>query len=415
MEEIKAAWERGKPFYLTGTVHSPYSGCFYEPNIWLVTPIGCDLQSTLMSDIPSRYDPIRETFSKKYEDLRMRHQYALGAVKHAWSDFINANSYSWNRPFTDEMRESLCTLFDKWMELDDSINIMRCEMADIAQQYPAMKQPELCVWPLYASGQGIGLDAIHSLSDLLEVVLDEDASSLADRESWPFALDGTRYGSEMGSHSSGRIDSWEVGSFDEPINNASFAGERYWMKALEVASSEYGLYLTWECSQCSAAIEFSGDGEGQPEPTGYHGGGGICIHYTDVMCDECAREGMCQVCSDAGCTVLEAYDPNVADKGWSLCEYCTEKLLASSGLVGEVDLPDTVELLWYRAKPTDVARLCFCIEDTPIEELSFDENAVIQAADAMSIEHLEQTYAHIYAGISLPGNTVENIAYNNLD
>ena len=38
LDEVTEMWSVGKPFYLTGVVSAPYSGCFHEPQIWLVVP-----------------------------------------------------------------------------------------------------------------------------------------------------------------------------------------------------------------------------------------------------------------------------------------------------------------------------------------------------------------------------------------
>ncbi len=111
---------------------------------------------------------------------------------------------------------------------------------------------------------------------------------------------------------------------------------------------------------------------------------------------------------------MKYYTPEIVEHGWHLCEYCTEELLDACDLAGEVDLPDTVTLQWWKAADQlelpDVAltsRLCFCVNDKPVEGLTFDEAAVIATAQDMDLDYLEE-YNY---GISLSGTKVENIAY----
>jgi len=198
-----------------------------------------------------------------------------------------------------------------------------------------------------------------------------------------------------------------------PINTSLPAGERYWLHALKVAQEQWGVTLTWKCEGCDSVLEYD-EYEGRPEATGYHGDGGIGVHLTGVLCDQCLMDGACIHCREHDGDPMHYYSDAIKEHGWSLCEDCTEQLLRTCGIAGEVELPVTVELKWWKAPSQldlpgiDVPpELRFCVDDVPVPGLTCDAAKLAEAAEEMDLEHLSPGGY----GLALPGNTIENMAF----
>ena len=348
IKQVRRLWRKGKAFYLCATVSAPYDGCFYEPNIWLVTPPKSEEYAELMANVPARYAPEREEFTKKYQSKLAARQSAVFDFDWEWK-----KARGWLGDAADaEGIEKLVELFDAMDAADRAVDVWEEIKPAIEKRCPPMKQPRLVVWPLYASGQGIGMDAVHSLSELEQVIGAESCEQLSRRSSWPDGLLGTRFEDVK---QWGRIRDWQASEMG-PINKAVYAGERYWMKALEVAESEYDLELSWHCDQCDQDIVGAQE-ECEPVSTGYHGDGGIGVHYTDVMCRSCVDAGMCERCKEHY-AAHEGYSSDVAKHGWSLCIDCAEQLFSAAfcGPADDLDvpgMPETVWLGWYK-EPTQL-------------------------------------------------------------
>lgn len=422
--ELRALWKKRRPFLMQMEVGAPYDGCFYEPNLFLVTPPGSPMQKELMSDIPTRWGLRRErateAVQKKRSDVwSCRYNYDSVFDKHRGN-----GQFSWEKwpegglGFYDTtMAQFVAACFDDMARHEDELLELEAEFELAAAECPEpMKQPQLYVWPLYASGQGAGMDCVHGLKELVQVCEQESCYQLATRPTWPDGLLGSRLA--KGSDSYGRITLVAVAPLGA-INEVLPAGERYWMHALAVAAEQWGISLTWQCSGCDSVLEYD-EYEGRPEATGYHGDGGIGVHFTGVLCDQCLLEGACDHCRDQSGDPMDYYDEQIKEHGWNLCEWCTEKLLKASDLAGEVDLDDTVQLRWWKAPDqlelpgVDVpAKLVFINgDDKPIDGLTFDADALVAAADEMSLEHLHPDYGH---GLALSGTVVENEAFKGVE
>jgi len=342
--ELRKLWEAKQPFVMQMEVSSPYHGCLYEPNIFLVTPIGCDLQETLMADVPTRYPIMRESWQKMKEEVLSSIDHLLWQVDYNIEQSSDVSSlYEMFRTIAnlEECKTSLETIAAK-------AELVLLSEAD-ALAIPALSQPPLCVWPLYASGQGVAMDAVHSPEELLEVCRIESIAGLAQRPRWPEALLGSRNLGERCSKTYGRIALVEVSALkdadgdtdnDLALNDILPAGERYWMHALQVAQEQWDVQLHWSCSKCNSVIPYDEYDEGRPEATGYSGDGGIGVHLHDVLCCQCLRDGTCEVCDCAGSSPMESYDTDIAEHGWNMCEHCTEALL-DGALAGSFDTLST--------------------------------------------------------------------------
>jgi hypothetical protein len=327
-KKTKKLWEKGQPFFIEATAYAPYDGCHYEPNIFLVTPIGCAEQMKLMWNIP---------------------------VYHA------------------------------------------------ADQVTRLVQPQLCVWPLYAVGQGEGLDAIHSLDELLQYVAAnqhaEESShrteSLLRKLATRSGLEGTRseHASKINFYCRLRIE--QIVTLG-PINEVLHAAERYWMAALDRAL-ELGLTCVyWKCSKCGK--DASGVEEERPEPTGYHGDGGIGIHYVDVMCQECADKGMCEVCREHG-DYMTYYDSAVAENGWSLCADHAKDLLRGA-LTGEVPTGKRAWLVWYSSQDqlalqgiAPTPELVLLVDGVQVKTVILDVDMIAERAEGFRLDALDSKYS----------------------
>lgn len=342
INELDRLWALGEPFFVTASVIAPYDGCFHEPNIWLITPIGCEMYEQLMGQIPSRYPAMRESLEHKFDQLQGHAERLVGKLDWMWDEA--RGDCTWKAKERCATCEQVSEVYDELQRTEAERDELEALLGDVRKGLGPMDQPPLICWPLYASGQGRAMDCVHSLEELKEVMVSETCEKLARRPRWPEGLLGTRLGSEK---TYGPIRHFEVAAMG-PINEVTGVGERYWMKALEVAYELWGLELSWKCQKCGHS--YSGcEYKAEPTPTGYHGDGGIGVHWTGVMCPQCIEEGMCEMCRERGCMAAEAYDDDVAKHGWSLCAECTEHLLKGlvCGNVQEVHPnADTVHLSW---------------------------------------------------------------------
>lgn len=73
-----------------------------------------------------------------------------------------------------------------------------------------------------------------------------------------------------------------------------------------------------------------------------------------------------------------------------------------------VEAPGQLELPGIDVPP----KLVFIADDKPIEGLCFDEDALVCAAEQMSLEHLDPDYGW---GLTLSGTVVENAAFKGVE
>jgi hypothetical protein len=408
--ELKELWNKGEPFLMQMEVSAPYDGCWVEPNLFLVTPPGSSLHDTLMANIPSRYGPVRERTAEANEKARGKACSAQYEFDRLFRD-ARGPRFSWqDKPTAEEAALAFDAMHIREMKAEEVYD--RFALAVLEDLTP-MEQPPLYVWPLYASGQGRAMDCVHSLEELVHVCSSESVYELANRSTWPDGLAGSQFATGIKAH--GRITLVAVSAMG-PVNTSLPAGERYWMAALSAADRHWGVSLQWECAGCGSIIEYD-EYEGRPEPTGYSGDGGIGVHYHDVLCSDCLLKGACDCCRESSGDPMEYYSRDIAEYGWSLCEYCTERLLEDCDLAGEVDdLPSTVELQWWKdEQQTELpgmeapSKLVFVVEGSPVKGLQFDASALASTASDMRIEHLNPEYG--YGGVALSGTVVENVAF----
>jgi len=421
LASLRALWKKRAPFLMQMEVGAPYDGCFREPNIFLVTPPGSAMQRELMGDVPARYGSVRELALQRLEAARVALAHATSGYDWAFRKAGGNREYDWlyrSPMFAENRAEALASLpalFDTMSQCQDVADAAQAMYdAAVLNDPSAMEQPPLYVWPLYASGQGVAMDCVHSLRELVSVCEDESCYALATRDTWPDGLLGSRFLDNGKAY--GRItlvDAQPMG----PLNLALPAGERYWMHALRVASKQWGQDLTWKCEGCDSVIEYD-EYEGRPEATGYHGDGGIGVHYTGVLCDQCLDEGACAHCRDSSGDPMSYYDPKIKEYGWNLCESCTESLLEGCHLVyketdTDLDLDRTVLLQWWKdpkqcVLPGIKLPPMLRFTDTagvPIKSLSFNLEVLAAAASEMRLEHLDPGWGH---GLALSGAAVEN-------
>lgn len=418
--ELRQLWKKRRPFLMQMEVGSPYDGCFYEPNLFLVTPPGSEMQKELQSNIPSRWSPRREKAFETVQRLRQNVWESHYNYDVAFEQMRGNHWRGWPKGglgfYDTKGAEFVAGCFED-MEVHEQLLLdAEAEFDDAAREAPEpLEQPKCYVWPLYASGQGAAMDCIHGLRELIQVFEEESVYELANRPVWPEGLHGSRFAT--GTPSYGRITPVAVAPLGA-INEVLPAAERYWMHALHVASEQWGVALKWKCEGCGSEIEYD-EYEGRPEATGYSGDGGIGVHLHGVLCDQCLLEGACDHCRDQDGDPMNYYDLEVKEHGWNLCAWCTKKLLESCGLAGEVSLPETIELRWWK-DPAQLdlpgvevpPKLCFMIKDKPIEGLTFDAEALVAKADDMHLEHLHPEYGH---GLALSGTTVENEAFKGVE
>lgn len=251
---------------------------------------------------------------------------------------------------------------------------------------------------LYASGQGEGVGKLTSKKEIIQMVRDE---RVPNEPSWK------------------SIDSFTTGDASKPINEGTPVNDHYWGQAIRLAEEELDIQLTWKCGKCEQVIE-GGTYESEPQFTGYHGNGGIGVFMEGAICSECVDNGLCSNCGREGWP-HECYDPDIAEKGYDLCETCVEQLL-DKAIFGEVDLNDTVLIEWYKDESQldlsgienpKILRITD-IKGKPIEGLTLDPSKLLDNAKCMNdcSNLIDPKYGR---GVYLKGEYVEKIASNNMD
>jgi hypothetical protein len=207
------------------------------------------------------------------------------------------------------------------------------------------------VKPLYASGQGLGVDTVWCLGDLLEWVAEQNLLPLWGKDD--------RVSPRCSQHRMlsphGRFDSFEAHPGDTFANDLP-PTSHYWAHAVKTADSTWGIELEWKCPECEEIIK-GGTYECEPLHTGYRGNGGVGVFMEDAMCYECVQKGFCQVCREQGYDSYEGYDRDIAENGWDLCEDHADALFKDCVETDEedVDLPETVFLGYVDEDDDEVA------------------------------------------------------------
>lgn len=398
--EAEERWNAGKPFFMTLTVAAPYDGCFYEPNIFLVTPPKCELFGELMSGIPKRYSREKERARARLDKAKTAYLGMEQELNWSWSVAHKERGYYGPDVIAREFGR-IPGLFDALGKAEEELWAAEAEFAVYANEKP-MPQPDICVWPLYASGQGMCLDAIHSLDDLIMLIEEGETSSLGNRETWPDALEGSRFEKQSGFRRWGRIRHVTFGDFS-PISEVSYTAERYWMQALAVASELYGIALQWKCPNCGKIINYDAeDPETFVYPTGSHGDGGVGIHYTNVVCYSCLENGACEACKNAGCGHETYYSEKIAEHGWHLCEYCAEAFAQAISLK-KAENVEFGESVIFRRSENGI--ICYAESGACISNITFDQGA---ACEWLRNNYVDELLDDI--GLHVSGEALENAA-----
>lgn len=205
---------------------------------------------------------------------------------------------------------------------------------------PDCEETTQVVKPLYASGQGLGVDLVFNLGDLLEWLAEQSLLPLWGKDD----RTSPRCSQHRMLSPSGRFDSFAVHPGDTLANELPPTAH-YWAHAVKTADSVWDIELEWQCPECDEIIK-GGLDECEPVHTSYRGNGGVGVFMEGTMCYECSQKGLCEVCKEHY-SAYEGYDKDVADNGWDLCEFHAEELF--KGCVeaegeDDVDLPETVFL-----------------------------------------------------------------------
>lgn len=189
-----------------------------------------------------------------------------------------------------------------------------CDLFDELNRHDV--QGDRVVWQLYASGQGMCVDCLVSLTDIVTWMAEQSLSDLATRE------EGRA--SEHRRHHYGRFDSFELHDYG-PVSSLP-ASETYWAHAVRAAEEEYGLALPWTCDQCESVLEGTGECMMEPIHTGYSGNGGIGVFMHGAICYDCYSRGSCQICEETCSQPHDIYSPEVAEHGADICDNCAYDL-----------------------------------------------------------------------------------------
>jgi hypothetical protein len=335
LKTLHKLYRQGRPFFITGVVSSPYDGCMYEPNIWLVTPVGCEQHGDLNSTWRPRYaDPkgrqaaLAEVSERGHAIWKAKwdleraiepHRELLGgglALK-----VENPDGTKTLDDIAEEM-QNLCLCADLLRFIEEEVEPeLQAEdkekQAEIESRFPPLPEPpDSIVWPLYASGQGVAVDTIYTFTDLVDW-LAEGQLPAGDRQS--------RLTRDKSWFSRGSFDSFDVRPWG-PVS-AMNPAEHYWGHAVRAAQEKWEIDLPWCCDKCGHEVEGTDESGQAPHFTGYRGNGGIGVFMEGALCDDCFDAGQCDVCRHGGGDDHETYDIEVADMGASLCEWHTEVLL----------------------------------------------------------------------------------------
>lgn len=350
---LRKLWQLGKAFFITGVVEAPYAGCFSEPNIWLVTPSGCDEHDDLnASQWKPRYaDPHGRTKALAEKNELVGEVWRMKwRIERELQPHIEKFGPDWSGIKVDnaggtKTLEEMATEFEELTLLRDMLRFIEevepelqahdvTLQAEIDARFPRLPDdPDAVVWPLYASGQGVAVDVIRNFSELCEWLVNGELPTDDGRQ--------RRSRWERGFASSGSFDSFAVHPW-EPISGFSPA-EHYWASAVRMAEDKYSLALPWCCEKCGKEQEGVGE-SGAPHFTGYRGNGGIGVFMEGALCDDCFQAGICPVCEQHGGDDHEKYSPEVAEHGLTLCEWHAEELTKAC-LVGTEEAIDFVDSL----------------------------------------------------------------------
>jgi hypothetical protein len=372
---LRKLWRKGKAFFVTGVVNAPYDGCFHEPNIWLVTPPGCEEYESLNAQWPTEYPagraaPMKDQQEREGElhSAAWRLQYDACTALREMVERAESVGMGEAHPIrvllekliAARMDDQFCSLlsdelwslhaallelgpeaeqlelfagFQLVLDLQPLIaeahKALKRQRAALEKKYPALpRRPDSVVWPLYASGQGVAVDVIQSFSELVDWLAGDGLPK--DRESRH-----TKSWSHWGTFDSFEVHPWGPVSEFPPI-------EHYWGHAIQVAQEKYELDLPWLCAKCGHEVKGKDESDCAPHYTGYRGNGGIGVFMEGGLCDECFDAGCCDACRNHGGEDHDIYDPEVADCGASLCEWHTEALLKDA-LFGTEEAIDLIE------------------------------------------------------------------------
>jgi len=335
LELLKKLYRKGEPFFITATVNAPYDGCFHEPNIWLVTPVGCE-----------QHDDLNRTWRPRYADPKGRaaalaevSDRAHGIWKAKWDleraiephkellggmEALKVENHDGSKTLDDITEEldnlRLCADLLRFIEAEVEPELQaedKEKQVEIERRFPALPEPpDSIVWPLYASGQGVAVDTIYTFTDLVDwlaegqLPAESRQSRLTEDKSW---------------FSRGSFDSFDVKPWG-PISETNPA-EHYWATAVKTAEDKWDISIPWLCAKCDHEVEGTDESTCAPHFTSYRGNGGIGVFMEGALCDDCFDQGCCDVCRHGGGNDEEMYDCDVADHGASLCSWHTETLL----------------------------------------------------------------------------------------
>lgn len=269
---------------------------------------------------------------------------------------------------------------------------------------PNCEEPLETVKPLYASGQGLGVDLVWCLGDLLTWLAEQSLSPVLGQDD--------RVSPRCAKHRilspHGRFDSFEVHDGDTLLSDLP-PSEHYWAHAATVASRKWDIDLKWQCEKCEQIVA-GGEYECEPVFTGYRGNGGIGVLMEGVLCRDCAELGMCEACRDQY-SYHEAYDPDVAEYGWHLCVDHTETVFEGMLEFAGDDEPDLPNIVWLqRAEQGSVK---FADEAGDALPVRFRESMCLQDVTELLGDHnlddLAEILAHIECGLQLPGRAIERV------
>jgi hypothetical protein len=225
-------------------------------------------------------------------------------------------------------------------------------------------QGNRAVWGLYASGQGMCVDCLASLSDVVKWLADQSISELATRE------EGRT--SEHRRHHYGSFDSFELHDFG-PIDKLP-AAETYWASAVRAAEELYGLALPWTCVQCGTVKLGTGESLMEPIHTGYRGNGGVGVFMEGALCEECYEAGACALCRKLSQHPWDSYSPEVAEHGADLCDSCTHDLFRGTIFCADEGVLDRKALVAIRLESDE---LVACDENgVPLQGVRINTPAV---------------------------------------
>lgn len=252
---------------------------------------------------------------------------------------------------------------------------------------------------LYASGQvGVQMMNVKSIEELLTII---ETGKVPGCPSWQEVYD------------------FEVTDASLPINEATSMHETFWVHAVRVADTYWGIALKWRCEGCEKIIE-GGDYEARPEHTSYRGNGGVGVIYEGALCQDCLSKGICEGCGRQAET-YEEYNLDMATEGYDLCELCTSKLLYHA-VFGEeiIDHDSLIIVQWYKDESqldlpgleTGPVLRIMTSDRKPIEGLRVDRIRLRE--NIKRDRNLNGVLGFEHGSIFIKGLFAANIGYRNL-